>query len=377
MKKRKKNNKPLIILIIGLLLSGVLICYSVNKINENKIFLEEDREEFEKNKEIDKDKCEKEIEALQQEITAIEQEIDNTEKEITSLEQQQTDEFMTARGFSDRYYAISSDINNKQNEVSAKRVDVFNKKVNIETLNSTIKKIELGLGNYQYKQPDIEGVSPYFTLVLGIIIVIITLFAFGISLLLKNVMGEKSYSEYNEIDQGVLSEVDVKDGKLLKKELYTKLESLLIASANRDYDAVRKLCTKNMARSYTDEIDLLKKHNQKLVIKDIENVSSKIISATKGQNNIKITIVQKIKLYDYTEDINGKVISGSDSKKQTQAFKLVFVKDSVKSGCVKKCYNCGAIVKDSASVKCDYCGTVFDTSNYDWYLESKLVINED
>lgn len=377
MKKRKKNNKPLIILIIGLLLSGVLICYSVNKINENKIFLEEDREEFEKNKENDKDKCEKEIEALQQEINAIEQEIDNTEKEITSLEQQQTDEFMTARGFSDRYYAISSDINNKQNEVSAKRVDVFNKKVNIETLNSTIKKIELGLGNYQYKQPDIEGVSPYFTLVLGIIIVIITLFAFGISLLLKNVMGEKSYSEYNEIDQGVLSEVDVKDGKLLKKELYTKLESLLIASANRDYDAVRKLCTKNMARSYTDEIDLLKKHNQKLVIKDIENVSSKIISATKGQNNIKITIVQKIKLYDYTEDINGKVISGSDSKKQTQAFKLVFVKDSVKSGCVKKCYNCGAIVKDSASVKCDYCGTVFDTSNYDWYLESKLVINED
>lgn len=377
MKKRKKNNKPLIILIIGLLLSGVLICYSINRMNENKIFLEEDRKEFEKNKENDKDKCQKEIEALQQEITAIEQEIDNTEKEITSLEQQQTDEFMTARGFSDRYYAISSDINNKQNEVSAKRVDVFNKKVNIETLNSTIKKIELGLGNYQYKQPDIEGVSPYFTLVLGIIIVIITLFAFGISLLLKNVMGEKSYSEYNEIDQGVLSEVDVKDGKLLKKELYTKLESLLIASANRDYDAVRKLCTKNMARSYTDEIDLLKKHNQKLVIKDIENVSSKIISATKGQNNIKITIVQKIKLYDYTEDINGKVISGSDSKKQTQAFKLVFVKDSVKSGCVKKCYNCGAIVKDSASVKCDYCGTVFDTSNYDWYLESKLVINED
>lgn len=377
MKKRKKNNKPLIILIIGLLLSGVLICYSVNKINENKIFLEEDREEFEKNKEIDKDKCEKEIEALQQEITAIEQEIDNTEKEITSLEQQQTDEFMTARGFSDRYYAISSDINNKQNEVSAKRVDVFNKKVNIETLNSTIKKIELGLGNYQYKQPDIEGVSPYFTLVLGIIIVVITLFICGISLLLKNVRGEKSYSEYNEIDHGTLSEVDINDGKLLKRELYNKLESLLIASANRDYDTVRKLCTKNMARSYTDEIDLLKKHNQKLVIRDIENVSSKIISALKGQNNTKITIVQKIKLYDYTEEANGTVISGSDKKKQIQAFKLVFVKDSVKGGCVKKCYNCGAIVKDSTSVKCDYCGTVFDTGNYDWYLESKLVINED
>lgn len=377
MKKRKKNNKPIIILIVGLLLSGLLIYYSVNKMDENKVFLKEDKEIFEKNKVSEKEKCEEKIKTTEQEIETIEQEIETIEKEITTLERQQRDEFMNARGFSDRYYALSDEITSKRNDISDKQSDIFNKQKDIMELNSTIRKIESGIGDYQYKQTNIEGINPYLTLVLGIVAVIITLIVAGVSLLLKNIMGEKSYSEYNEIYDGILSEVDIKDGKLLKEELYSKLESLLIASASGDYDTVRKLCTKNMARSYTDEIDLLKKHNQKLVIKDIENVSSKIISATKGQNNVKITIVQKIKLYDYTEDINGKVISGSDRKKQTQAFKLGFVKDSVKSDCVKKCYNCGAIVKDFTSVKCDYCGTVFDTGNYDWYLESKLVINED
>ena len=39
MKKRKKNNKPLIILIVGLLISGSLLGFSVYKISENKEYV--------------------------------------------------------------------------------------------------------------------------------------------------------------------------------------------------------------------------------------------------------------------------------------------------------------------------------------------------
>lgn len=377
MKKRRKNNKPLIILIIGLLISGSLFYYSINKIDENKNFLEEDRKTFEKNKVKEKDNCQEQIKTLENEIEILGKDIESIETEITTLERQQTDEFMNSRGFSEKYYAIADEITNKRNEISDKQKNIINDKADIMELESTIQQIESGVGNYRYQQPSIKGVSPYLTLVLGVVVVIITLVTCGISSLFKNVMGDKSYSEYNEIDEGVLSEIDVSDGNLLKKELYTKLESLLIASSNGDYDTIRKLCTKNMAKSYTDELDLLKKHNQKLVIKDVENVSSKIVSAIRGQHNTKVTIVQKIKLHDYTKDANNKVIIGSDKKKQTKAFKLIFVKDNITSNSMKKCYNCGANVKDATSVKCDYCGTIFDNGNYDWYLESKLVINED
>mgnify|MGYP003308778228 FL=1 len=133
-----------------------------------------------------------------------------------------------------------------------------------------------------------------------------------------------------------------------------------------------------MAKSYIDEVELLKKHKQKLVIKDIENVDSKIVDVDKDQYNTVIVLVQKVKMYDYTKDVTtNEIIDGNDKKKQEKAFKLVFVKDFGKGHNVKKCPNCGANIKDASKVACDYCGTLFDDSNYDWYLESKVIISEE
>ena len=376
MKKRKKNNKPIIILIIGLLISGCLIFYSVDKIKDYRNFLVEHKESFEKKKLEEKEKCEADILAVEKTIETIENEIESLEKEITSLQRQKTDEFLNSRGFSDRYYELEDQISAKRKEISNKEDDIFNNNKKITELNSTIWEIESDYGDYRYQRPRLEKINPYVILAFGILGMIITFFASGISLLIKKTISEKSYSEYDEIDEGVLSEIDVKDGKLLKKELFGKLEKLLLASAKSDYDTIRKLCTKNMAKSYTDELDLLKKHNQKLIIKDLENIDSKIVGVRKNQHNVMITIVQKIKLYDYAKDNKNVVVSGNDKKRQTQAFKLVFVKDYVKNHSVKKCYNCGAHIKDATKVACDYCGTVFDNNNYDWYLESKVIISE-
>lgn len=376
MKKRKKNNKPLIILIVGLIISGSIIYYSINKIDDHKVFLKEHYENFEKNKEIEKNKCDEEIATIETAIETIESEIGTIEKEITSLQRQKTDEFMNSRGFSDRYYLLEDQITAKREEISKKQDDIYEKKSEITDLNSTIWEIENDFGDYRYSPPT-NNFSPYIILALGIIAGIITLIVSGMSLLIKKVSGEKSYSEYNEIDEGGLSEIDVKDGKLLKKELFGKLELLLLASCKDDFDTIRELCTKNMAKSYIDEIELLKKHRQKLVIKDITNVSSKIVAVKKDTHNTTVTIVQKVKLYDYTKDINNDVINGNEKKKQTQAFKLVFIKDFAKDQSVKRCHNCGANVKKVNSVKCDYCGTIFDDGNYDWYLQSKVIISED
>lgn len=357
--------------------SGTLIFYSINKINDYRQFLIEDKENFEREKEDKIEKNKEEIIVIEKAIGVLETEIETFETEITTLQRQKTDEFMNSRGFSDRYYALEDQITAKRKDITKKEEEIGKKRKDITEINSTIWAIENGVEEYKYAKPKIKGISPYVSLWLGIFGTIVTLLAAGISQLFKSVLSEKSYREYNEIDEGVLSEIDVKDGKLLKKELFGKLESLLLASSKADYDTVRKLCTKNMAKSYTDELDLLKKHKQKLVIKDIDNVSSKIINVRKGQHNIAVTLVQKITLYDYTLDSNNKLVDGNNKKKQTKAFKLVFIKNNIKNNSVNKCPNCGANVQHDSSVKCEYCGTVFDNSNYDWCLESKVIINED
>ena len=378
MKKKKKNNKPLIILVVGLLLFGSLIGFSVYKLINHKNYVLEYKEEFEKNKVAEKEKCEEDIESLKKEIESIENEINTIDTELTSLQRQQTDEFMNSRGFSDKYYAFEDQMNAKRKEQAKKRTEIFEKNKTISDLKSTIWEIDNDFGDYRYENPKIKGINPYVTLVLGIFGCFVTFIVAAFSKLFKTLTSDKSYSEYTEIDESVLSSVDVNDGKLIKKEFYERLEKLLLASSKDNRDVIRKLCTKNMAKNYIDELDLLIKHKQKLVIKDVENIDSKIVEVRRGQHNIIIVVVQKIKLYECTKDtITNEVILGDNKKKQVKAYKLVFVKDYLRNHMMKKCPNCNANIKDITKMSCDYCGTVFDNNNYDWYLESKVIINED
>lgn len=378
MKKRKKNNKPLIILVVGLLVFGSLLGVGFYKLSEHKKFLVEDKKEFEKKIVEEKISCNEKIAQAKKDIEKYELDIEKIDREVTLLQRQKTDEFMNSTGFSKKYYELEDKITAKRKEQTKIRSEISNKRSEITKLENTIWKIDNEWDSYRYKNPGFQKGNPLLFFSLGSLGLVATFISAGCSLLVKKVSSEKSYSEHNEIDEGVLSEIDVNEGMLIKKELFEKTKQLLLASSKDDKDTIRKLCTKNMAKSYIDEIELLKKHKQKLVIKDIENVDSKIVDVDKDQHNTVIVLVQKVKMYDYTKDVTtNEIIDGNDKKKQEKAFKLVFVKDFGKGHNVKKCPNCGANIKDASKVACDYCGTLFDDSNYDWYLASKVIISED
>lgn len=378
MKKRKKNNKPLIILVVGLLVFGSLLGVGFYKLSEHKKFLVEDKKEFDKKIVEEKISCNEKITQAKKDIEKYELDIEKIDREVTLLQRQKTDEFMNSTGFSKKYYELEDKITAKRKEQTKIRSEISNKRSEITKLENTIWKIDNEWDAYRYKNPGFQKGNPLLFFSLGSLGLVATFISAGCSLLVKKVSSEKSYSEHNEIDEGVLSEIDVNEGMLIKKELFEKTKQLLLASSKDDKDTIRKLCTKNMAKSYIDEIELLKKHKQKLVIKDIENVDSKIVDVDKDQYNTVIVLVQKVKMYDYTKDVTtNEIIDGNDKKKQEKAFKLVFVKDFGKGHNVKKCPNCGANIKDASKVACDYCGTLFDDSNYDWYLASKVIISED
>ena len=378
MKKRKKNNKPLIILVVGLLVFGSLLGVGFYKLSEHKKFLVEDKKEFDKKIVEEKISCNEKIAQAKKDIEKYELDIEKIDREVTLLQRQKTDEFMNSTGFSKKYYELEDKITAKRKEQTKIRSEISNKRSEITKLENTIWKIDNEWDAYRYKNPGFQKGNPLLFFSLGSLGLVATFISAGCSLLVKKVSSEKSYSEHNEIDEGVLSEIDVNEGMLIKKELFEKTKQLLLASSKDDKDTIRKLCTKNMAKSYIDEIELLKKHKQKLVIKDIENVDSKIVDVDKDQYNTVIVLVQKVKMYDYTKDVTtNEIIDGNDKKKQEKAFKLVFVKDFGKGQNVKKCPNCGANIKDASKVACDYCGTLFDDSNYDWYLASKVIISED
>ena len=367
MKKVKKNNKPLITLIVGLLLCGCLIGYSVYGFNQYKKQIDESYQEFLEEKAEKIKKCEEDIESKNQLITTKEAEIEKLDRDVTLLQRAKTDEFMNSRGFSDKYYELEDQITDKRKEQTKKRQEIATLKTEILKLKTEKSSIEEEHGNHYYSRPVYKGFNPYISLGLGIIVFIVTLVISSAQKLVKEATSDLSFSEYEEINESLLSNADINDGSLLKKELFEKLESLLLASSSGDYDTIRKLCTKNMAKSYIDEVELLKKHNKKLFIKDVEERGSKIVSVFKNAHNTKVVVVQKIKLFNYTKSLStNEIVLGDNKKKMEQAFKLTFVKEFGKGHNVKKCPNCNANIKDATKVACDYCGTVFDNSNYDW-----------
>ena len=44
-------------------------------------------------------------------------------------------------------------------------------------------------------------------------------------------------------------------------------------------------------------------------------------------------------------------------------------KDAKTEGSTRKCPGCNANIDSNSSGKCPYCGTFYDTANYDWILE--------
>ena len=378
MKKVKKNNKPIITLIVGLLISGLLIGYSLYSYEKFERYAEETYNEFLKTKAENLKNCDNNIKSKNEEIAKKEAEIDAIDREITLLQREKTNEFMNSTGFSDKYYELEDKITDKRKEQTKKRNEISQLKREVSNLNTEKTYIEDEIGDYRYHTPVFSGMTPFIPLGFGCVGVIITLVIAATQKAVKEATRDLCYSEFEEVDEAKLSGIDVNDGVLLKKELSGKLESLLLASSSGDYDTIRKLCTKNMAKSYIDEVDLLKKHNKKLFIKDVEILDSKIVDVYKNQSVTKVSFVVKVKMFNYTKSLStNEIVLGDSKKKMVQAFRLTFVKEFLRGHNVKKCPNCGANVKESSRVDCQYCGTVFDNSNYDWYLESKVIISEE
>ena len=131
MKKRKKNNKPLIILVVGLLVFGGLLGFGIYKVSEHKKFLVEDKKEFDKKIAEEKISCNEKIVQAKKDIEKLELEIDKIDREVTLLQRQKTDEFMNSSGFSKKYYELEDKITAKRKEQTKKRTEISNKRSEI------------------------------------------------------------------------------------------------------------------------------------------------------------------------------------------------------------------------------------------------------
>ena len=196
-------------------------------------------------------------------------------------------------------------------------------------------------------------------------------------LILKNTDSSTTndaYSYYKDISlenlQKVLPNETLED---LKLKLYQKFKDIQDAWENFNYDALREMCTDELAESYISQLDTLKLKNGKNIMSDFNPIDIKITSAKLDNDLISVVVYANITFYDYViNEKTGEVIRGNKSRKVNNHYLMTFV---VANESITKCPGCGAELKMNTSGVCEYCRMKIVKNASDVVLSKKTNIN--
>ena len=159
----------------------------------------------------------------------------------------------------------------------------------------------------------------------------------------------------------------------LKLKLYQKFKDIQDAWENFNYDALREMCTDELAESYISQLDTLKLKNGKNIMSDFNPIDIKITSAKLDNDLISVVVYANITFYDYViNEKTGEVIRGNKSRKVNNHYLMTFV---VANESITKCPGCGAELKMNTSGVCEYCRMKIVKNASDFVLSKKTNIN--
>lgn len=141
-------------------------------------------------------------------------------------------------------------------------------------------------------------------------------------------------------------------------------------------ERVKHFLSEDVYLKYEDILKDLNSHNVRQMYDElnVKNTYIKDIEINDECVIIKVDITSRY--MDYLIDkTTGKFISGFNDHRieKTNHLELTKKRNASNYGIDKKCPGCGANIDVNNSGKCAYCGSIFNTENYDWILTSIIV----
>lgn len=144
----------------------------------------------------------------------------------------------------------------------------------------------------------------------------------------------------------------------LKEEIYKNFVEVQEAWMNFDYDSLIELCGQELYESYKSDLEVLKRVNNKNIMKSFKYHDCYIDNISKKDGNTIIKAILYVSFKDYViNEKTKKTIKGSKRKVFDNIYELEFIRNKKVS---IKCPSCGATVE---GVECEHCHTVIE--NYD------------
>lgn len=157
------------------------------------------------------------------------------------------------------------------------------------------------------------------------------------------------------------------------KKRYEDFVAIQCAWMDFDYNALREKTTDELYNQYIMQLETLKVKKQQNIMKDFEFFSGEIVSVSKENNKLYVTIKLCAEFYDFIIDTNKQeIIRGTRKDKEMPTYEMIFVK-SVKTPNTNCCPNCGAKLNKKNIDTCEFCKTKITKETEDWLLASKKI----
>ena len=159
------------------------------------------------------------------------------------------------------------------------------------------------------------------------------------------------------------------------KNLFVKLQQAWTA---RDWSTIRTFETENLFEQHKNQLQGYINNNQINVMDRIcVNYAHLYNYRVEGEKEI-LTVRLNSRMEDYIIDATTKqVLKGQKGLDKVNTYLLTFIRKNgvkTKPGTIEvnttNCPNCGAPTQITSSGKCDYCGSVITTGEYNWVLSN-------
>jgi len=179
----------------------------------------------------------------------------------------------------------------------------------------------------------------------------------------------KNMNEFKEIDP----EFSVDAFKEKLSNWYVQMQNCW---QNKDLEPLRPYFTDTSFNQFDRQLDHYRNNKHTNRIENICVLSVDLKGWTKDEVNDIIIARMKTRIIDYVvDDMTGNLVKGNKLEKFMDYEWSLIRKSGVLTQTgegvkVLNCTNCGAPMNVNQSSKCDYCGSVMSTTEYDWVISS-------
>ncbi|MDD3242111.1 MAG: TIM44-like domain-containing protein [Eubacteriales bacterium] len=156
--------------------------------------------------------------------------------------------------------------------------------------------------------------------------------------------------------------------------MYVQMQN---AWQEKQWEPIRMLMTDTLFNQFNRQLNELIRLKQTNHVERIAVLESRIVGYNQDDTNDVLRILLKTRIVDYyTDDSTGKVLRGDPNKElfMTYEWTLIRRKGVKTQGTAQRSYQhcpaCGAPMNINQSGKCEYCGGIVSSGEYDWVISA-------